>query len=135
MKKTITNLCLLILAASSGALLAQGGGDSIEKLGALKDLLGIIDSGLFHWVARLMAGLCILSAGWALKEQKFSVAVVCLLGAMLFGTAVKWVKNVFSMGGDAKGVFEGGMLEERKNLDKDHLYVLAESLVKGVRNA
>ena len=78
-----------------------------------------------------MAGICILSAGWALKEQKFSVAVVCLLGAMLFGTAVKWVKNVFSMGGDASGVFDGSMVDPATN----ESYELAKSLIESLKNA
>jgi|GEM_PF-4407475 len=122
------------IAGTSSVLLAQnGGGDAIEKLGAAKELMQIIDSGLFHWVGRLMAGICILSAGWALKEQKFSVAVVCLLGAMLFGTAVKWVKNVFSMGGDARGVFDGGMIESVPA--NSQAYAQAHKLIEELKNA
>ncbi len=132
MNSNLKQLSLICLVGSTSILLGQGsGGDPLDNLGAAKELMTIIDSGLFHWIGRLMAGICILSAGWALKEQKFSVAVVCLLGAMLFGTAVKWVKNVFSMGGDKKGVFDSGMIE----VPQTEAYKLASKLVKGLKSA
>ena len=135
MNKFTSTLCLTMLAMSPAALMAQSGSDPLDNLKVATEFMRIIDSGLFHWVGRLMAGICILSAGWALKEQKFSVAVVCLLGAMLFGTAVKWVKNVFSMGGDAKGLFNGSMLEQQPKPSDQKLYLVATDLISGVRNA
>ncbi len=43
------------------------GRDESAKLEAAGTLLRLIDTGLFKWGARLFAGLCIMSAAWALK--------------------------------------------------------------------
>lgn len=93
---------------TQSALAAPGGGGSIkvpgedaaDSLTAAGTLLKIIDVGLFKWGARLFAGICIMSAAWALKEQRFGIAVICVVGAVIFGTASKWVKNVFDVGGN-----------------------------------
>ncbi|MCX6125180.1 MAG: hypothetical protein NTV34_10615 [Proteobacteria bacterium] len=77
------------------------GRDESAKLEAAGTLLRLIDTGLFKWGARLFAGLCIMSAAWALKEQRFGMAVICVLGAVIFGTAPTWVKNVFSISGES----------------------------------
>jgi hypothetical protein len=93
----------LFLAFGSGIALGQGvslpGSDESGQLEAAGTLIRIIDTGLFKWMARIMAGLCILSSGWALKEQRFGVAVICIVGAILFGTAPTWVANIFEIGG------------------------------------
>lgn len=80
---------------------AQGarlpGEDASAKLEAAGTLLRLIDTALFKWGARILAGLSLMSGAWALKEQRFGVAVICMIGAMLFGTAPAWVKNLFSI--------------------------------------
>ncbi len=75
---------------------AQGrlpGDDATDKLEAAGTLLKIIDTGLFKWGARIFAGICIMSSAWALKEQRFGIAIICIIGAIIFGTAPTWVKN------------------------------------------
>lgn len=80
------------------------GADSSDKLEAAGTLLRIVDSMLFSWGARIFAGLCIMSAGWNLKEQRFGIAVLCIVAAIVLGTAPTWVKNIFDIGGGG-GVF------------------------------
>jgi hypothetical protein len=80
------------------------GEDASDKLQAAGTLLRIIDTGLFQWGARIFAGICIMSAGWALKEQRFGIAIISVIGAIIFGTAPTWVKNIFDIGGGG-GVF------------------------------
>jgi hypothetical protein len=80
------------------------GEDMSDKLQAAGTLLRLIDTGLFKWGARIFAGLCIMSAGWSLKEQRFGIAIICVIGAIVFGTAPMWVKNIFEIGG-GNGVF------------------------------
>ena len=80
------------------------GEDMSDKLQAAGTLLRLIDTGLFKWGARIFAGLCIMSAGWSLKEQRFGIAIICVIGAIVFGTAPMWVKNIFEIGGGG-GVF------------------------------
>lgn len=80
------------------------GTDASDQLEAAGTLLRIIDTGLFKWGARIFAGICIMSSGWSLKEQRFGIAIICVVGAIIFGTAPTWVKNIFDIGG-GNGVF------------------------------
>lgn len=73
------------------------GSDSMDKLTAAGTLLHIVDSFLFKFGARILAGISILGAGWNLKEQRFAMAIVCILGAIIMGTVPMWVKNIFDM--------------------------------------
>lgn len=74
------------------------GDDASDKLTAAGTLLRLLDTGLFKWGARIFAGVCIMSSAWALKEQRFGISIICVIGAILFGTAPKWVKNIFEIG-------------------------------------
>jgi len=69
------------------------GSDASDKLEAAGTLLRLLDTALFKWGARLFAGICIMSAAWSLKEQRFGIAIICIVGALIFGTAPTWVKN------------------------------------------
>lgn len=79
---------------------AQGtlpGTDASDKLEAAGTLLRIIDTALFKWAARVFAGLCLLSTAWSLKEQRIGIAIICIVAAIIFGSAPTWVKNIFSI--------------------------------------
>jgi len=111
------------LCFGSGIALGQvslPGSDESGQLEAAGTLIRLIDTGLFQWMARIMAGLCILSSGWALKEQRFGVAVICIVGAILFGTAPTWVKNIFEIGGGG-GLFSM-YLHQLQAMDLGGLY-------------
>jgi len=75
------------------------GADASDELAAAGTLLRILDTALFVWGARIFAGIAILSCGWALKEQKFGIAIISIISAIIFGTANIWVKNIFSISG------------------------------------
>ena len=81
------------------------GTDASNKLEAAGTLLRIVDTTLFVWGARLFAGIAILSAGWNLKEQRFGVAVISVISALIFGTLPIWIENIFSIGG-GNGIFQ-----------------------------
>lgn len=95
-------LTLLVLAVhvepSYASITRLPGEDASDRLEAAGTLLKILDTGVFKWGARIFAGLCIMSSAWALKEQRFGIAVICVVGAIIFGTAPKWVKNIFDIG-------------------------------------
>lgn len=74
------------------------GSDASDKLEAAGTLLRLLDTALFKWGARIFAGICIMSSAWSLKEQRFGIAIICIVGALIFGTAPTWVKNIFSIG-------------------------------------
>ncbi len=80
------------------------GADAADKLEAAGTVLRIVDTALFKWGARLFAGISILSAGHNLKEQRFGVAIICIISAIILGTAPVWVENIFSIGG-GNGIF------------------------------
>ncbi len=96
---------LLLFSMQSLAQVRIPGADESAKLKAAGTLLMLIDTALFVWLARIFAGLCVLSAGWLIKEQKFGPAVVCVLGALIIGTSPMWVRNIFEIGGGG-GVFK-----------------------------
>ena len=90
---------LLIYFAEVHANVKLPGSDSSDKLEAAGTLLRLIDTGLFKWGARIFAGMSILTAGWSLKEQRFAMAVISVIGAVIIGTSPMWVKNIFDIGG------------------------------------
>ena len=75
------------------------GEDISAKMESAGTLLRFVDTGIFKWTARILAGLCIFGAGWTLKEMRFGPAVISMVAALLFGTAPTWVRNIFSIGG------------------------------------
>lgn len=74
------------------------GEDAANKMESAGTLMHFIDTGLFRWAARILAGLCVFGAGWNLKEMRFGPAFISLISAILFGTAPTWVKNIFTLG-------------------------------------
>ena len=92
------------------------GADASDKLEAAGTLLRIVDSVLFSWGARIFAGLCVMSAGWNLKEQRFGIAVLCIVAAIVLGTAPTWVKNIFDIGGGG-GVFSQIEIRSLEQID------------------
>lgn len=93
-------VALLSFAPLAHAGTSLPGTDASDKLEAAGTLLRMIDTGLFRWGARIFAGICIMSSAWALKEQRFGIAIICVIGAIIFGTAPTWVKNIFDIGGN-----------------------------------
>ena len=100
----ITFLVLWLFHSRAFASTTIPGSDASDKLEAAGTLLRIVDSVLFSWGARIFAGLCVMSAGWNLKEQRFGIAVLCIVSAIVLGTAPMWVRNIFDIGGGG-GVF------------------------------
>ncbi len=93
-------VCIFVLfSVDVHAQVSIPGSDQSDKLQAAGSLLRLVDKGIFVWGARIFAGLCIMGAGWNLKEMRFGAAVVCVIAAIILGTAPLWVKNVFNLGG------------------------------------
>ena len=96
---------LILFSLQAHADVRIPGTDESQKLKAAGTLLMLVDTALFVWMARILAGLCILSAGWLIKEQKLGPAIVCVLGGLLIGTSPMWVANIFEISGGG-GVFK-----------------------------
>jgi len=100
LKFAILFLCVGIFVSTDVfAQVSLPGSDQSDKLEAAGTVLRFVDTSLFKWGARIFAGLSILSAGWALKEQRFAVSVVCVISALMIGTSPMWVQNIFDIGG------------------------------------
>lgn len=87
------------------------GDDVSDKLEAAGVLLKLIDTGIFKWGAKVFAGLLVMSAGWALKEQRFGVAAICVAGAIVIGTTPKWVRDIFEIG-DNQSLFSQAYMQK-----------------------
>ena len=103
-RATITFLIIMGLAIFISDMAMAGpprlpGTDETDQLEAAGSLLRIIDSFLFKFGARLMAGLAVLAGGWSVKDMAFGRAVLCFVAAIVIGTAPMWVENIFEMGG------------------------------------
>jgi hypothetical protein len=96
---SLAAICLFFLGPEAYSQARLPGSDASDKLEMAGTLLKLIDVGLFKWGARIFSGLCIMSSAWALKEQRFGIAIICIVGAIIFGTATTWVKNIFEIGG------------------------------------
>lgn len=101
----ISTMSFTLFALLTWASIALGeavslpGSDNFSKLTAAGDLIRIIDSFIFKFGARILAGLSVLAAGWNLKEQRFAMAIVCIFAAIMIATVPMWVKNIFDIGG------------------------------------
>lgn len=92
-------IALMIAAPDAFSQARLPGSDESGKLQAAGTLLRILDVSVFTWGARLCAGVMVFSAGLNLKEQRFGIAVICVIGALVVGTAPMWVANIFEIGG------------------------------------
>ncbi|MFK7823632.1 MAG: hypothetical protein AB8G05_05720 [Oligoflexales bacterium] len=84
------------------------GTKKLEDLTAASTLLRMIDSAIFKFGARILAGLSVLAAGWNLKEQRFGMAIVCIFGAVVMGTVPMWIKGIFEIQASGGGSVFGG---------------------------
>jgi hypothetical protein len=64
-----------------------------------------------------------------LKEQRFGMAVICVIGAVVFGTAPTWVKNVFSISG------ESSIFGQVDTLEKSYVAMLEAQDQEGVHGS
>ena len=90
------------------------GVDASSQMESAGTLLRFIDTGIFKWGARLLAGLCIFGAAWSLKEGRYGPAVISVISAILFGTAPTWVRDIFTVGG-SDSVFSSVQQPDRNN--------------------
>src|SRR3989338_763309 len=104
---TLASWLLLCTTIALAETIPTLGGDAngISKLTAAGTLLRIVYSFLFSFGARLMAGLAVLGAGWNLKEQRFAMAIICIIAAIMMGTVPMWIKNIFEMDGSGGTIF------------------------------
>lgn len=113
----VTLVCcsgFLLLAGSDAlAQITMPGTDKSQELKAASTLMQTLDSVLFKWVARLLAGVFVIIAFYMLKEQRMGVAVITLIAAIAMGSASSWIGDFFRMSDKQGGVFETSSVIER----------------------
>ncbi len=92
-------ILILLLVADASWAANLPGSDRSQDLEAAGTLLRIVDTALFAWMARLVAGVLVLSSVLALKNQQFGASFMLIAGAIIAGTVPMWVKNIFTIGG------------------------------------
>ena len=90
---------ILVVANHAFGQASLPGTEESSKPEAAGTLLRLLDTALFTWGTRLFAALSIASAGWSLKEQRFGVAAISIVAAVIIATAPTWVRNLFDIGG------------------------------------
>ena len=96
-------ICLLMMAIDATVAIGAGGStlpsanNQFDKFTAAGTLMNLVDSFLFSLGARFLAGIALLGAAWNLKEQRFSMAIICIFAAIMLGTIPLWVRNIFSL--------------------------------------
>ena len=93
-------ICTVVFCPQAMSQARIPGVDASDKMEAAGTVLRLIDTALFKWGARIFAGICVMSSAWSLKEQRFGIAIICIVGAIIFGTAPHWVKNIFEISGN-----------------------------------
>lgn len=99
----------LFVGGEAMAQVSLPGEDKSSQLTMAGTTLRLVDTVLFKWVARILAGVFVLVCGVWLKDQRYSMAAMAFIAAVLMGTSSSWIDNIFSIGGDGEGgVFDTG---------------------------
>ena len=75
-----------------------------NKLVSVGAMLRVIDTAVFIWGTRILCGVSIIGAGWAMKQQRMGTAGICLSAAVVCAFVPWIVRNLFEIGG-SEGVF------------------------------
>lgn len=96
------------------------GTDESGKLEGLGTLLKMTDTIMFSWGTKILSAVCIVAAGWSLKEQRIPVAILCIVGAIFLALSGTIVKNAFEVGGGGT-IFNSAKVEVKQfNRGYDH---------------
>ena len=116
---------LLFVDAAHAQSVKLPGSDESDKLEAAGTLLRIIDTSLFNWGARILAGVFLIYGATALPKSQFGMAIICIIAAIVLGTLPMWIKNIFSISG-SNSIFSQIKIE-RTVIAKETTYDSAES--------
>lgn len=104
------NLCFLFLVwLFAFPLLARvtipgtSEADQLDTLGTMAKTLDVV---IFTWGAKIAAAVVFLLGGWAIKENRLGVALLCLCAGFLILFAPKLATEIQSLSG-MKSVFGG----------------------------
>lgn len=70
--------------------------DQLETLGTMAKTFDVV---IFTWGAKLAAAVVFLLAGWAIKENRLGVALLCLCAGFLILFAPKLATEIQSLAG------------------------------------
>lgn len=106
---TKTTLCLTLLCISVPLLAAVNipGTDQSADLETIGDIAKTIDNVIFNWGAKIAAAVVFLLGGWAVKENRLGMALLCFSAGFIILFAPKMAEEVSNMSG-AGSLFSTG---------------------------
>ncbi|MBI2601892.1 MAG: hypothetical protein HYW48_02450 [Deltaproteobacteria bacterium] len=97
-------LCLFACPVLAGVSIpGTSEADQLDTLGTMAKTLDVV---IFIWGAKIAAAVVFLLGGWAIKENRLGVALLCLCAGFLILFAPKLATEIQSLSG-IKSVFGG----------------------------
>ena len=92
-------LPLILISASALARISIPGTDESGDLETLGIMAKTFDTVIFTWGAKIAAAVVFLLAGWAIKENRLGMALMCLCAGFLILFAPKLATEIQTMAG------------------------------------
>ena len=89
------------------------GDDVSDKMAASGTMLKLIDTWVFIWGSKIIAGFFFLGSLWSFKEQRIGHGVICLSCAAACAFTPALVRNLFESAG-GRGVLSQSSIVERQ---------------------
>lgn len=97
---------LLLFSLSALARISIPGSDESASLETLGTMAKTFDVVIFTWGAKIAAAVVFLLAGWAIKENRLGMALLCLVAGFLILFAPKLATEIQTMAG-VNSIFGG----------------------------
>lgn len=98
-KKTILITSVFLLSNAAFALISIPGtneADSLETIGTMAKTMDVV---IFTWGAKIGSAIIFLLAGWAVKENRLGMALLCIISGFLMLFAPKLATEIQAMAG------------------------------------
>ena|SRR3990167_9131770 len=98
MKRSVFSGALLFSAVALASITIPGHNeaDQLETLGTMAKTLDVV---IFTWGAKIAAAVVFLLGGWAIKENRLGMALMCLCAGFLMLFAPKLATEIQSLAG------------------------------------
>ena len=98
-RKIIAFISCMIITITTFAKINIPGTNEADQLETLGTMAKTFDVVIFTWGAKIAAAIVFLLAGWAIKENRLGVALLCLCAGFLMLFAPKLATEIQSLAG------------------------------------
>lgn len=99
MRKLVPLIPLMLITASAFARITIPGTNEADQLETLGTMAKTFDVVIFTWGAKIAAAVVFLLAGWAIKENRLGMALLCLCAGFLILFAPKLATEIQAIAG------------------------------------